>query len=356
MKIKKITAKKLKLELIEPFTVAIGTISYTETVIVKLETESGLIGYGEGSGVEFVTGELADSIVQAINYLSPYIYDINVYEIAHIHKIMDSKLVGNGASKAAIDLAVYDVLSKAAQLPLYKYLGGAVNHIKADMTVGLDTPENMAKEAYRIKKNHFSHIKIKAGANVKDDIETIIKIREAVGNDIHLKVDANQGWCVTDAIKIIKVYESFGVDAVEQPVPAWDIEGLKYIRNRSSVKIMADESCFTAKDAIKLIKQEAVDMINIKLMKCGGIYPALAINTIAENANVRCMLGCMMESKIAIAAGCALAAATENIEIADLDSFRYYLPLENIQGDFVISHDNIILPDTFGIGLSLKDM
>ncbi|WP_018751131.1 mandelate racemase/muconate lactonizing enzyme family protein [Paenibacillus sanguinis] len=354
MIIKEISAKKLSLELREPVRIAIGSLHYCETVLVKVETDEGIIGYGEGSGATFVTGESADTILHAVQLLKEQLVGCDPYAIDSIHSIMDRTLVHNGAAKAAIDIALYDIMSQYAKLPLYRFLGGVVNRMETDKTIGIADPSQMAQEALSLVEQGFRQIKVKAGLNPDDDMEAIRRIREAVGGAIRLKVDANQGWSVGDALRVIRDYAEHGVEAVEQPVPYWDVDGLSYIRSKSPLQIMADESCFTPQDAMNLIKKEAVDLINIKLMKCGGLYKALQINAIAEAAGLSCMLGCMVESRLGISAGAALVMSRQNFKYGDLDSFIHFAEHEAIRGGISFETPYMTLPEQPGLGVEVS--
>lgn len=354
MKIRAIEAKKLKLELQQPIVIAIGTIDYCETVLVKIETDEGIVGYGEGIGVPFVTGESVDMILHAIKLLSAELIGLNPFAIELVHRKMDRALVNNASAKAAIDIALYDIMSKFSQVPLHQLLGGTISQIETDRTIGIGTPDAMAQEAVSYVQQGFRFIKVKAGLNPDDDIEVIKQIRERIGGAIHLKVDANQGWSVGDALRVMKSMAQYGVDIVEQPLPYWDLDGLSYLRSRSSVKIMADESCFTPQDAMKLVKKDAVDLINIKLMKCGGLYKALQINAIAEANGNQCMIGCMMESRIGISAAAALVAARSNIVYGDLDSFLYLKEDGRIQGGITSEGPLITLSERYGLGIEVE--
>ncbi len=353
MKIIDIIATKLKLELIKPIVVAIGSVTQGETVIVKIITDEGICGYGEGAGVTFVTGETNNTVIEAIEIIKSNLIGLDPLSIDHIHRVMDNTIVRNASAKAAIDIALYDIIGKIMKAPLYKVLGGIRNKIETDMTISIDKPEIMAKEAKEIVNKGFNYIKVKAGLNPDEDIKAIGLIREAVGENVHIKVDANQGWSTGDAIQIMNKIHKYKVDAVEQPVASWDIEGLSYIRSKTNIKVMADESCFTPYDAISLIRKNAVDMINIKLMKCGGLYRAIQINSIAEASGVRCMVGCMMESKLSIAAGAALVASRQNFLYGDLDSFLYFKDNERIKGGFSVNASEIKFDESYGHGIEV---
>lgn len=352
MKITRVTARKVEVPLETPFVVSLGTITSCETVYVKMETDEGLVGFGEGAGITFVTGETNDTVMNTIKLLEPAFLGQNPYSIEHIHRRMDEIIVRNSSAKAAIDLSLYDLMAKGANLPLYKFLGGIADTVEIDMTIGLDTPGNMAEKAAKLVAEGYRHIKVKAGVNDELDAEAIRLIRQAAPN-AHLKVDANQGWTAHRALAMLRIYAQHGVEALEQPVPYWDLDGLQYIRERSPLPIMADEGCFSPQDASKIVRAKAADVINIKLMKCGGLYRALQINSIAEAAGINCMLGCMLESRLSIAAGAALVASHPNFIFADLDSFLEFSDTSLVKSGFTYQTPFIHLSEKPGIGEEL---
>ncbi|GGA90847.1 mandelate racemase/muconate lactonizing enzyme family protein [Ornithinibacillus halotolerans] len=353
MKITNIKVEKLKLELFKPFTVALGTIENVETLLVKVETDEGIYGIGEGAPFEYVTGETLETAISTAQLLGNRIIGQNPLNIEVIHELMDRTIVGNTAAKAALDIALFDLKGKYMNAPLYQVLGGYSNSFQTDVTIGINTPETMANEAKERVAQGFSILKIKAGLNPEQDIEAVARIREAVGPSIRLRMDANQGWTVADAVKVINTVERYQVEAVEQPLPFWDIDGMAYVRQKVSLPVMADESVHSPVDAFQVAKKQAADVINIKLMKSGGLYKAMSINNIAEAAGIQCMVGCMLESKIAITAGASLVAAKKNITEADMDSFLYVKDI-GINGGLQLNNGKIILPDTPGLGIDLN--
>jgi len=352
MRITAISAEPVSVKLNEPFVVSLGTIDSAETVFTRVETDSGLVGYGEGTGVGFVTGESTDTVLSAIRAFTPALIGANPYAIDHLHRDMDRILVGNGSAKAAIDLALYDLMAKGAGLPLYQFLGGVNATVETDQTIGLGEPEEMARHAREIAAQGYHEIKVKAGSDDEQDEAAISLIRLAAP-EAHLKVDANQGWTVPQALRMLQMYAKAGVVALEQPLPYWDVDGTAYLRTRSPIPVMIDESCFTPYDASRIVQRQAADLINIKLMKCGGIYPALQINAIAEAAGVNCMVGCMLESRLAIGAGAHLVASRPNIVYADLDSFNDFDDSTAIASAFEFEAPYIHLTDAPGIGVTL---
>jgi len=353
MRITDIKYDRIKVKLKKPFVVAIGVIEYAETVVVKITTDEGIVGYGEASPFSPVTGENLDSIPVFLDLFKPALIGLNPFEIEKIHKIMNTMTVGNTSSKAGIDIALYDIMGKKLDMPLYKLLGGYRSSFMVDMTVGIGEPEIMAQDALAYVKQGFRILKIKAGLDPVADLEAIKQIRAAVGPDIRLRVDANQGWTVNDAIRIMEKYEDYGVEAVEQPVRYWNVDGLAYIRNHTKISVMADESLHSPEDALRLAKQEAVDIFNIKLMKSGGLYPALRINAIGEACGINCMLGCMLETRISNAASASLVAAQRNITEADLDSYRHFDD-NAISGGFTVENSVMTMLEKPGLGVEVN--
>ena len=352
MKIKAITAKKVSVPLKEPFTMSIGVINSYEAVLVRVETDEGITGYGEGMAPPYITGETVDIVLYAVNLLKPALIGMDPHAISDVHRKMDSIIIHNSSAKAAIDIALYDIMSKAACLPLYVFLGGGSEVVETDRTIGLDKPDTMAAHAAALANEGYRFIKVKAGADDSVDAEAIRLIR-AAAPDVDIKVDANQGWSAHQALKMLNIYAQYNVTAVEQPVPYWDVDGLAHVRSRSPLPIIADESCFTPQDAARLIKYNAADIINIKLMKCGGLYRAMQICDIAEASGVRCMLGCMLESSLSIAAGAALAASHQNIIYSNLNSFQEFDDSTIIQEGFMF-HAPVIMLDEHQQGIGVK--
>lgn len=305
----------------KPFTIALGTITQADNIFIKITTDDGIVGIGEAAPETFVTGETLTSCKAALEWLTQKLIGQNPLNIAKIHETMNREILGNGAAKAAIDIACYDILGKTANLPLYQLLGGHNDFVQTDMTISIDTPSVMAAEAKKHVELGFKAIKIKVGVNPIEDVTRILAIREAVGPTIQLRVDANQGWTPKEAIRAIERISPYDIAFIEQPVAAKNLDGLKFVRDHVTDSIMSDESAFIPQDAFSLVKKDVVDYVNIKLMKCGGIYPALKIIAICESAGVACMIGCMSgESNISVAAAAHLAAAQPNVRFADLDA------------------------------------
>lgn len=290
----------------EPMKVAFATITDMDSCIVKILTDEGITGYGEAAPLPFVTGDNLGTVLAVGKDLRDALLGMDPRAIGAVHRVMDRLYTGNGAVKAGIDIACYDIAAKAAGVPLYKYLGGDDPHIHSDVTIGIDTPEKMAEKALEWVGKGFDILKVK-----------------------------------------------LGVELIEQPVAAGDFDGLQEIRMHTPILIAADESCHGIRDAMRLAFMRAADVINIKLMKCGGIYPAIKIAAICEAAGLTCMIGCMGESALGNLAGMHLAAALDIIREVDLDSV-YILAQEKVSGGFDHLGGKAVLWDAPGIGCTVK--
>jgi o-succinylbenzoate synthase len=289
-------------------------------VIVRVVTDYGICGWGEASPSERVTGETVETVVRVLDKIAPRLIGMCPLHIEQIVDVMDEVAAGNPSAKAAIDIALHDIYGKTVGKELFRVLGGYRAEVLTDITLGIKSPEKMAKDAAKAVRRGFRALKVKVGVDPEEDVERVRLIRETVGGDIQIRIDANQGWTPQQAIEALNKMAKYNIQFAEQPVPAEDLKGLIEVKRNSPIPIMADESVHSPEDAMRLIKADAIDLINIKLMKSGGIHKARKIAAIAEAAGIPCMIGCMGESEIGIAAGTHLAAAIKNIQYADLDS------------------------------------
>lgn len=357
MKITDVMIEKLHINLTEPFKIAFAELDYTECAIIKITTDEGCTGYGEAAPFAPVTGETMEGTISVLNMFREGLIGMDPLDIEKIHAMMDHLVLHNGSAKCAVDIAVHDIKGKIMGQPLYKVLGGYQNVVQNDITIGISTPEKTAETAKkRVFEDGFRILKIKAGINPADDIRTMQLIRETVGPDIRIRVDANQGYNVNSAAYALNGMKAAGVEAVEQCLPYWDFEGSAFLRSKvDGIQIMLDESIHTPLDAARAGRTGAADILNIKLMKCGGLYRGGQISTIAENFGMTCMVGCMMETKIAITAGISLVASRRNITEADCDSFMYYKDSETgMPGGFIRDKDMFTLLDKPGLGLDIS--
>lgn len=353
MVIKDIKTGIVRIPLVTPFKTALRTVEHVEDLIVCVETDSEETGYGEAPATAVITGDTLGSAQTAIReFIAPAVCGMDIMDMDGIQAKLHNCILKNTSAKAAVDMALYDLYAKSLKTPLYKLLGGNVREIETDLTISVNDIPQMVSDSLEAVKKGFSILKIKVGKEGLKDVERIAAIREAVGKAIRIRVDANQGWSAKDAVRIISRMEDMGldIDLVEQPVKAHDFEGMKYVTSHTFTRILADESVFTPADAIRICEERAADMMNIKLMKTGGIYEALKICSIAEIYQVECMVGCMLESKVAVSAAAHLAAAKHIITAVDLDG-PSLCKIDPYEGGPVFEGSKITMNETPGIGI-----
>ena len=355
MNVQQIKTYSVRLRYHEPFRIAPSTSFESRNVIVGITTDSEIAGIGESSPSKRVTNETPQTVIKALDKIAPHLIGMNPLRIEQIVEEMDHTVAENPSAKAAIDIALHDIMGKTAETPLFKLLGGFRETVLTDLTLSIKNPEEMAKDAVGAVGRGFKALKVKVGIDPEGDLERVREIRAAVGSDIAIRIDANQGWTASQAIEILKKLERFDIEFAEQPIIADDIKGLAEIRKNSSIPVMADESVHSPEDALNLIRQDAVDLINIKLMKSGGIHKARKIAVVAEAAKVSCMIGCMGESTLGITAGVQLAAAVKNIKYTDLDSDILIRDKLVLKGGAKLEASRRIPPEKPGLGVSKLD-
>jgi len=352
MKITDIKLGHILVPLKKPFKTALRRVDSVENVVVKIETDSGQVGYGEAPPTGVITGDTIGSIIGAIEeHIKVLLIGMDIENLEGIMFKLDNSLVKNTSAKAAIDIAIYDLYGQLYNVPVYKLLGGYRKEIPNDITISINDPEEMANDSINAVEQGYETLKIKVGNNLELDLKRMQAIRDAVGYDVNLRIDANQGWSPKEAIFIIRKIEDLklNIELVEQPVEASDIKGLKMVTDNVITPILADESVFSPKDAMTIIQMRAADLINIKLMKTGGIHNALKICSIAEVYGVECMLGCMLESNISVTAAAHLAAGKSIITKFDLD-----VPIlckeDPMEGGAIFKGNKIVVTDEPGFG------
>jgi L-alanine-DL-glutamate epimerase-like enolase superfamily enzyme len=318
--ITKIEIIDLNIPFAQPFKIALAVMDSAHNIIIRIHDSDGLVGVGEGCPPRFVTGEAPETAIEAAKLYAQILLGRNPLEVDTRLSELEKFMLKNPAIRCAYDLALHDLLAKHAELPLYALLGGTKQILHSNRTIGIGTPETMAQTAKTFAGSGAKFLKVKVGTGRVDDLARIRAIRESIGSGIPIRLDVNQAWDEITAINVLNALAEYEIEACEQPLPYWNIEGLKRVRERSPIAIMADESIFDTHDAFRLASMGAVDYFNIKLAKSAGIHGALKINAIGEAAGIKCMLGGMSESLIGVSAGAHLVCACPNIALYDLDS------------------------------------
>jgi len=356
MFIRQIEVYKFPIKLREPFIISLGPLYYAENIIVIIRTDDGLTGFGECSPFRTINGESIDTGFIVGQYIGRSLLEKDPLDIESCHSLMDKAIYGNSSIKSAFDIALYDIASQNAGVPLYLFLGCEKNRpLVTDYTVSLNDPEKMAADAVRTAAAGFPEIKVKLGNNGFTDIERIKSIRRAVGADIPLRIDANQGWTEKEAIQTLAALSPYNILFCEEPVARWDYMKLPLIRKNSPIPLMADESCCDHHDTERLININACDYFNVKLGKSSGIFDALKITALAAKAGTGIQIGGFLESRLGFTASAHLALSSENIRYCDFDT-PLMLEDDPVTGGIQYGSGGVItVPDQPGLGAAIDE-
>jgi L-alanine-DL-glutamate epimerase-like enolase superfamily enzyme len=320
MQIRSVEAWPVTMKLATPYAIAYETVTTATNVFVRIETNGDIVGYGCAAPDLQVTGDTPETVLEFItDGTRRAIVGSDALRHAMLMERIKSEPNSCPSGRAAIDMALFDILGKVAKLPVWKLLGGYRDRIKTSVTIGILPQQETLAEARRLVKAGFQSLKLKGGLDVEDDIARVLAVREVVGPDVELRFDANQGYAVEESFRFLDGTRAAEIEIFEQPTPKANLELLGQVTRSTSVPVMADESLMTLRDAFRLARKDIVDMVNIKLMKVGGIAEALQINAVARSAGFEVMDGCMDEAALAIAAGLNFALARPNVAYADLD-------------------------------------
>ncbi|WJY26459.1 mandelate racemase/muconate lactonizing enzyme family protein [Sporosarcina trichiuri] len=355
MKITSIEVFAVRLPLKTPFIISYHTYKDMPSIFVKLHTDTGLTGYGEGTPDEHVTGETWEGVrAILVNTITPSVIGMNPFDLERIHDRMDKAIYGATTAKAAIDIACYDLMGKASGQPVFNLLGGRYHdQLEFPKVISILPPEEMAAEAKAAVNEGYRILKLKVGTDSQLDIERIRAVRQAVGDQIAIKVDANQGWETSAAsMQVLDQIKDCRIDWIEQPVIASDMHGLKEIKQKTAIPVMIDEGLHGQKEMYELTATRSADMMNIKLMKCGGLYRAMQLVHQAELAGFTCQIGSMVESAVASAAGLHLATAKKGIQTNELvGPLMFSKDIARLDIDLPF----VRLSETPGLGLNIDE-
>ena len=354
MKIQTIQIGKVSIPLKKPFKTALRQVDSAEDIIIKVVADTGDVGFGNAPPTAVITGDSQDSVISAIrDTLGPRLIGMDVENLEGIMTTLDAGMLHNHSAKAALDIAVHDLFGKRFGLPLYQLFGGLRTSLETDLTISLNSPEEMVRDALEAVHDGYTALKLKVGNDIVLDAKRVRAIRDAVGGKIKIRLDANQGWSPKEAVRTIRQFEVDGLDIelIEQPVSAHDFEGLKYVTDRVETDIMADESAFGPFEVFRLLSMHACDLINVKLMKAGGLHNAVKIANLAETMGIQCMMGCMLESKVGISAAASFAAGKKIITRTDLDA-AVLLAEDPVVGGVAFCHNRLLVPESPGLGIT----
>lgn len=353
MKITQVEIYRLSIPM-EPFVIATGTMDYAQNTFIRIHTDAGLYGVGECSAFPMIVGETQDTCISVAQDFAKILKGKDPLAIADRLADLNLYIAGNTTIKSAFDMALYDLAAKHANVPLYQYLGGARRDMATDITIGIATPEEMAAKALGFKDSGAIALKVKLGKLPQDDVARMRAIRRAVGFDIPIRIDANQGWSYEQAVEALTGLEPYKIQFCEQPMRTYNDHLMPELRIQTIVPLMADESVYSHYDAERLCKNDACDYINIKFSKSTGIHEALRIQSVAAEYGVPCMIGGMLESRLALAAKVHFAYAAPNVKFYDLDTCMVGHLEDPVTGGVKYNGYHIAISDDIGIGADIR--
>jgi L-Ala-D/L-Glu epimerase len=352
--IRNVSVLPLKIPLKAPYVLANVTQYAAEYVLVQIETDNGIIGIGEAAPFPGETEETQCDIVPIIQtYLTGAVIGKDIFDLESIHQAMDLATPGHPFAKAGIDIAVYDAIGKTLGIPVHKFIGGGYR-TSVPVLGGMGVPKDAAdakKLTEAILAQGFKTIKMKVGRGLDKDVETVAAVREAAGPGINIRIDANQAYRADQAIRILRALEKYQLELIEQPLPAWDWEGMAKVTAALDTPIMVDEPIITAQDVIKTYEKKAGDIVKIKVMRCGGIYKALKVCATAEACGFPVVLGSGHESGIGVAAELHLASALQSIPYTGEMNGNTRLQTDIIENRITFSNGIAITPTEPGLGV-----
>lgn len=354
LRIDRICIYRYNIRLARPFRIATMMADHAPNVLVRIGTSDGLEGWGEASPLHSIVGETQRTDLAAALEIRELLMGCDPLALVDRTDEMDRFLPHNTTIKGAFDIAMHDIAAKAAGMPLWQFLGGSLRDLQTDLTVGINEPEVMAQRAGEAVEQQFRFIKLKLGEDPSKDIQRVQAVRHAVGEPIGLRLDANQGWDRVSAVQALRGVEDCRPQFCEQPVRAHDLAGMRWVGERTSVPLVADESLFGPQDALRIAAEGAAPMLNIKLSKSGGIRRAAQVAAVAEAAGLVCMMGCMLESRLALTAAAHFACSAPVIRHFDLDSYIGQVDDPVIGGAYV-ERGMVKFTDGPGLGLEMDE-
>jgi L-alanine-DL-glutamate epimerase-like enolase superfamily enzyme len=331
-------------------------MNYAQNIFIRIHTNGGITGIGECSAFPVITGETQATCFEMAKDFAALWKNKNALAIEERMNELHAFTAYNNTIKSAFDMSLYDINAQHANLPLYKFLGGdKKKELETDLTIGINSPQQMTEQAKDFVGRGVRILKIKLGKNAREDVQRIKLISEAVGKEVKLRIDANQGWNYDDAVYVLTSLQKYNIEFCEQPLHKHDDPLLHQLKKISPIKIMADESVFDHYDAVRLIEADTCSYVNIKFAKSGGMLEAQKINSVCEERNIPCMMGGMLESRVALTAFAHFATAFDNIKFYDMDTCLLGHKIDPVIGGISYNGFFIELPDTIGIGSDVDE-
>jgi len=354
MRLARLTIHQSPIPLTEPFVISLGPLTHANNLLVRAETDMGLVGWGEASPFPTIHGETMAGGFEVARFLARQLLGADPRDAEGFTEKMDRAITGNSCVKSAFDMACYDLAARVENKPLFEYLGGKNDKpLHTDYTVSLGPVDGMVAQARWIKGQGFPVVKLKLGEGPQD-AERVIQISKALGPNVPLRLDANQGWTPELAISLLQGMAGHNIQHCEAPIPRRDFLHLPKIRAASPVPIFADEACWDHEDARRLLDLGAIDGINIKISKSGGLFKALKILRIAEAENIPVQIGGFLESRLGFTAATHLALCSPQAVYYDFDTPLMQSEDPILGGIEYGPNGKVLLPKDNGLGATVN--
>jgi len=352
-RIERVTATRVTTPLHTPFVTALRRTTTTDTVVVRVTDSDGVTGWGEAPQVWQVTGEsLAGAEACVTGPLAAVVAGRDPDDLQALLRDVGAAVAANHGAKAALDVALHDLVARRRGVSLPVLLGGTALRVPTDVTLAAGDADALAATARARAADGFGVLKMKVGTDADTDVARVRAVREAVGPGVRIRLDANQGWTARDAVRVICGLEDAGLDVelVEQPVPAADLDGLAWVTTRVRTPVLADESVYGVRDLVEVVRRRAADLVNVKLAKCGGLRVAGTLLELARAQGMGSIVGSMMESHIGVGAAASLVAAHGTSAVSDLDA-AWWAASSPVVGGLRYDGPVVVLPDAPGLGI-----
>ena len=352
-KVVEIATQRVSVPLHTPFVTALRRTETTDTVLVRVTDSDGVTGGGEAPQVWQVTGEsLAGAEACIAGPLAAAVEGTDADDLAATCRAVAGAVAGNHGAKGAVDVALHDLTARRRGVSLPVLLGSTTLRVATDVTLAAGDADTLAETARKRVGEGFSVLKMKVGTDAATDAARVAAVRDAVGPEVGIRLDANQGWTPRDAVRVISTLEDLGleVELVEQPVAAADLEGLAWVTARVGTPVMADESVYGLRDLVEVIRRRAADLVNVKLAKCGGLTTGRTLLELARAHGMGTAIGSMMETHVGLGAAASLAAACGTTVVADLDA-AWWSRESPYVGGMTYDGATVVLPDAPGLGI-----
>ena len=357
MKITKMDLYPVSIPLLTPFTTAIHSVDVKKCVLVRLESEDGCVGWGEAAPEVEIT---RDDCGTAFNLLDTRLRETVIGMDLDTRNDLEALLLGmepqiekSSTAVAALDIALHDLWTRSENIPLCEYFGGAVGAVPTSISIGIMEERRLFQTIQRIIDSGAAVIKLKIGDDSDADLKTISRFRDSFGYDITLRLDANQGYSVQQALQLFNKIEQFNIEFIEQPVPAGNLLDLKKVCSESPIPVMADEAVSSESDLQKLVGEKICNKVNLKLMKAGGLYQVNKMIDLCYSNKIECMIGCMIETPIGISAGVHLAAQDKSVKWTDLDGHLFFENIERVFPGLSTRKGKNLLKNRPGLGVDV---